>query len=249
MKKVTSCLKGKLQGDLKEVDRLSKQVFFPVRNGKDVVITPIQHTGLTRDFHLKIDRIKQNKKESIPCRVIKVGGANPINAGQLNAELRGRQRHLKSLPPDFKYSRTRSILSRLKKTGSIFSIDQARAIDFGPLKKIFSKKSDNVSIRKEINDEMKKIVSRLLSDAEYLSEYILNNDDFSFDDDSFKKVSKTERKFLDLRSRNYKKLGSNEKRVLVNKLVANISKNETLLSDRYFDEFKEVAETLIDGYR
>ena len=85
------------------VDRLSKQVFFPLRDADDVVITPVQHFGLAREFHSRFfQRVSKDnsQQERFQTRALKVGGANPINAGPYNAEIGGLYRHLLAEVPN-----------------------------------------------------------------------------------------------------------------------------------------------------
>jgi hypothetical protein len=164
------------QSDKGYLDRLSKQVFFPLRDDEDVVITPVQHFGLAREFHTRFfQRVKKDnpQQERFQTRALKVGGANPINAGPYNAEIAGLYRHLMALPPaqDTPSDPERLlgvILARCRASGTVFT--SQGAFDVQSLDQPVVQRSSRRN-RRQREGVAEGIAWKLLADARFLRQW------------------------------------------------------------------------------
>ena len=158
------------------LDRLSKQVFFPLCDAQDVVITPVQHFGLAREFHSRFfQRVSKDnpQQERFQTRALKVGGANPINAGPYNAEIGGLYRHLLALPPQQESSMDSErlfgmVLARCRQRGSVFGA--YGAFDVSALNKSVVQRSSRLN-RQQREGVANGIAWKLLSDARVLMQW------------------------------------------------------------------------------
>jgi len=164
------------QSDKGYLDRLSKQVFFPLRDDEDVVITPVQHFGLAREFHTRFfQRVKKDnpQQERFQTRALKVGGANPINAGPYNAEIAGLYRHLMALPPAQNAPSDPErllgvILARCRASGTVFTAQGA--FDVQLLTQPVVQRSSRRN-RRQREGAAEGIAWKLLADARFLMQW------------------------------------------------------------------------------
>lgn len=216
------------------VDRLSKQVFFPLRDADDVVITPVQHFGLAREFHSRFfQRVSKDnpQQERFQTRALKVGGANPINAGPYNAEIGGLYRHLLAEVPNPQQMRfatdaekerefeaySARLLARLQQRQTIFPLPNQLVFDdtflsgeailkYGWSGGIKRHKS-NQHNRNRHQATVDYIAQQLLQDARHLAEWLARQPSSVLLQPEFAAVSALEKAWLDPRFRPYTRLG------------------------------------------
>ena len=225
------------QADRGSLDRLSKQVFFPLRGGDDVVITPVQHFGLAREFHARFfQRVSKDnpQQERFQTRALKVGGANPINAGPYNAEIGGLYRHLLAEVPmldaySFATDREKAqafddyaqrLLARLQQRHTIFPLPNQLVFDDSflnadaILKQGWSdgqrRRKSNVYNRNTHQVAVDYIAEQLLQDATHLAEWLAMQADSVLLQAEFAEVSELEKSWLDRRLRPYTRLGEQQ---------------------------------------
>ena len=224
------------------LDRLSKQVFFPLRDAQDVVITPVQHFGLAREFHSRFfQRVSKDnpQQERFQTRALKVGGANPINAGPYNAEIGGLYRHLLAEVPapqrmrfatDAEKARefeaySERLLARLQQRNTIFPLpkqlvfDDTFLNDEAILKHGWSggtkRRKSNVYNRNTHQIAVDYIAAQLLLDATHLAEWLALQDQSVLLQPEFAAVPALEKAWLDPRLRPFTHLGEQQVAELV----------------------------------
>ncbi|MDA3791756.1 MAG: hypothetical protein PF503_25080 [Desulfobacula sp.] len=226
------------------VHRFSKQIFFPCGDGEYIVISPVQHTGFSNEFHQRMFQITSVSDKFIKFRNTQVAGANPINAGLLNSELGGRHRHLLSLPP--KKGSLQALerdLSFMTKNKTIFP-DNLEGADLSVFKKIEKSRSNNRKIRATRQREIWKIVNNLTYNARFIAQHIFEIEDRN---KTFLAIPDIERKLVDAKYRG-KKLSVAEIDTLVDINMASLKlhhqemlneKVETLFKDTFKLAFKK----------
>lgn len=238
-----SVLRQRLQQpDKGYLDRLSKQVFFPLRDGEDVVITPVQHFGLAREFHARFfQRVSKDnpQQERFHTRALKVGGANPINAGPYNAEIGGLYRHLLAEMPAPQRLRfdtdaekasefeayAKRLLVRLQQRHTVFPLPNQLVFDDtflsgeAILKHGWSggtrRRKSNVYNRDTYQVQVNYIAEQLLLDATHLAEWLAAQRESVLLQAEFAPVSALEKAWLDPRLRPYARLGEQQLAELV----------------------------------
>ncbi len=239
------------------IDHLSKQVFFPIREGEDVVITPVQHLGLAREFHARFfQRISKDnpRQERLNVRALKVGGANPINAGPYNAELGGLYRHLLAEAPPPKRSSANEaeqfddhaalLLARLRQRYTVFPSPQqleldvtlfdADALPKRAWRKGISCQKSHIENRLVFEQAADALARQLLQDACHLAEWLALQADSPLTEAAFDQVAVLEKAWLDPRLRAQQRLGANQVEVLVSAALALFEqcKNHYKLDDK-----------------
>ncbi|OQX11168.1 MAG: hypothetical protein BWK73_18360 [Thiothrix lacustris] len=230
------------QSDKGYLDRLSKQVFFPLRDGEDIVITPVQHFGLAREFHTRFfQRVKKEnpQQERFQTRALKVGGANPINAGPYNAEIAGLYRHLLAeVPPanrrpfagDIEKEQAfeehaQLLLARLRQRQTVFPLPNQLVFDdtFLSGEAIAQhgwsggarRRKSNAYNRNTYQVAVDYIAEQLLQDATHLAEWLAAQAESVLLQPEFEKVSMLEKAWLDPRLRPQARLGAAQVEMLL----------------------------------
>lgn len=222
------------EADKGSIDRLSKQVFFPVRGGEDIVITPVQSFGLTREFHTRMKQRSHREAENpewLVHRSLKVGGANPINAGTYNAELGGLYRHLLAAAPAVKISnreaygqRLNQLLARIEKRGTVFPRAKQLDLDFTYLNPENLPKPNQAFLKnrqlfkgdgKQIDGATDYIAHRIMEDARFVYDWCKEQPEAVLDQSRYKKLDELELMLLDYHLRPQSRLGLNQHKLLI----------------------------------
>ncbi|MCP3945019.1 MAG: hypothetical protein GY710_26575 [Desulfobacteraceae bacterium] len=244
-KEIGQAIQNNMENPNKDaVHRFSKQIFFPCDNDKYVVITPVQHSGLSDEFHRRIGKVVSNSNQFVAFRNTVVAGANPINSGLLNSELGGRHKHLLALPPGKKapLNILKRILLYLPANKTLFPSVWVEQMDFEVFKKIEKSQSNNRKIRAKKNREIRKIVNFILFDARYLARnlFSIKRPEMVFDF-----ISDVEHKLIDAKYRNGKNISSLEIETLLDTNMSNIRRHhEKILNDSVEKEFREIFKTV-----
>jgi hypothetical protein len=212
------------QPDKGAIDRLSKQVFFPVRDAKETqyaVITPVQSFGLAREFHVRY-RQRTHKdnphREFFNTRALKVGGANPINAGPYNAELGGLYQHLLAKMPSQTADNVERLLARLHTQKSIFPRPKQLHLDVTDL--VFHKNSlhltqNSKTHRDNFEAAADSLALQLLQDAITLHQWLLEQAESPLMDAIYANIPDLQKQWLDPKLRQNPRLGNNQITALV----------------------------------
>ncbi|SEA98018.1 CRISPR-associated protein (Cas_Csy1) [Thiothrix caldifontis] len=230
------------QSDKGYLDRLSKQVFFPLRDDEDVVITPVQHFGLAREFHTRFfQRVKKEnpQQERFQTRALKVGGANPINAGPYNAEIAGLYRHLLAeVPPANRRpfaadtekaqafeEHAQVLLARLRQRQTVFPLPNQLVFDdtFLSGEAIAQhgwsggerRGKSNAYNRNTYQVAVDYMAEQLLHDATHLAEWLAAQENSVLLQPEFAQVSVLEKAWLDPRLRPQARLGADQVAILL----------------------------------
>jgi len=182
------------QAETKPVDRLLKQVFFPRDHNEqhDIIITPILHFGLAREFHSRLKQ-RRNDSEWISTHNIKVGGANPINAGPHNAEIGGVYHHLAVTIPRQQHNPIQQLLANLEKHATIFPNAQTLMFDTRIFKSSAIYQASNKESREEYQTDLFSIVQQLLQAPLSLADWLQKNTHHTV---SLHDLSELEQRFL-----------------------------------------------------
>ena len=139
VKEILADLESKRSVEKKDentVSHLLKQIYFPVNNKEDHLIVIVNHIGFRKaisDYMMflknsslyYVGRSKANKIR-IPTRTICIGGANPINSGEVMASLSGKLRTLYADAPKKHTVNSNTLspsqLEKLYRTKNVFSL-------------------------------------------------------------------------------------------------------------------------------
>ncbi len=244
-KKIGMVIQDNIESPNKDdIHRFSKQIFFPCDNGQYIVVTPVQHTGLSEEFHRRITRIMVDPNKFIAFRNTFVAGANPINAGLLNSELGGRHKHLLAIPPkkNNKMGILKRILLFLPKNKTLFPSDRTEIIDFELFKKIERSKSNNRMIRAKRTREVQKIINLIIFDSCFLAKnlFSLEHSEIIFDS-----IPDVEHKLIDAKYRDGKNMSPQDIKFLVDINMKNIKlHHEKMLNETVEKEFRDIFQTV-----
>lgn len=173
------------QIEVEAIDRFSKQIFFPIRDGQETrytLITPTPHTGSIREFHERIQQFYEREKDNeaknkgfLPAHSLAVGGANPINAGNLNAELGGRHRHLLcNFPKKSPIDELDKWLYWVRTKKTLF-IELPIHLRSKFIKALYARLAENYNARKERSEAIVEIAHAMLQPLRVLKEALLEN--------------------------------------------------------------------------
>jgi hypothetical protein len=188
------------------IDRFLKQIYWPTEDGSYCLISPVQSFGILGETVLRIDDAVRKHQHVVPRESTKVAGANPINAGQLNAEIAGLHPHLLCLPPQRDSRRrgddwTAALLAQLA-AGNLFHPGLLAKDSAATLKSTFDDPRENAEAKHRFTRNLAHAVREALQEAEELAEALQAQDPCPLLEERFANVPAELKAWLDPSSLN-----------------------------------------------
>lgn len=184
------------------IDRFLKQIYWPTEDGGYCLLSPVQSFGILGETVLRIDEAIRKHQHVVPREYTKVAGANPINAGQLNAEIAGLHPHLLCLPPQ----RDRrggdwypALLAQLA-SGNLFHPGLLSKQTVDTLQSTFADPRANVQAKHRFERKLAHAAREALHQAEELAEALQEQDPCPLLEERFDQVPAALKAWLDPRS-------------------------------------------------
>jgi len=189
------------------IDRFLKQIFWPSEDGTGYcLISPVQSFAILGETVLRIDQAVRKHQHVVPRENTKVAGANPINAGQLNAEIAGLHPHLLCLPPERDHRRLGAdwypgLLARLA-AGLLFHPGLLSKESVATLKSTFADRRENAQAKLRFARNLASAAREVLQEAEELADALQAQDLCPLLEERYANVPAELKAWLDPRSQN-----------------------------------------------
>jgi len=189
--------------DQEAVDRFLKQIYIALDIDRYVLVSPMQYDGLRAEVEARC-RHRSAKGQKFNILKTAVGGANPINAGRVNAEIGGRHTHFLCLPPDAPTLSSSaewldSQLRHLAATGSVFKWRDLSAETIKSLSAALVDERNNRAGKDLLRDALVRAATDAIGPSLRLGDYLYSRDCI-LKEERYKKVPSYVKHWLDPRS-------------------------------------------------
>ncbi|MEB3767917.1 type I-F CRISPR-associated protein Csy1 [Acinetobacter sp. MD2] len=188
-------LKIKVTDTTSKTDHLVKQVYFPIKQNQYHLLSILTPSGLITELKQRVDKIrfsdetkqaKENRKKNesdaigyadiYDLTVTAYGGTQPQNVSVLNSQNAGRAYLLASVPPSFENRKvtlpTRDFFSQcLYAKGYKDTFKHLQELIRKDLDGVTGQRKNNISIRKDIDKTLRKIIEQILFTAFCIRQY------------------------------------------------------------------------------
>jgi hypothetical protein len=194
------------QPETAPIDRFLKQIHWPTEDGGYCLLSPVQSFGILGETALRLDRIVRKERHILGREYVKVGGANAINAGQLNAEIAGRQPHLLCLPPKPRAPQgygedwLESRLARLAHRGTVFGQHTIKQETAEAIQSGIDDPRQNAAAKRRFESVLRYAAEEAIEEAAVLSECLQAQTFVRLREERFDAVPAALKAWLDPRS-------------------------------------------------